>query len=168
MTELLRARQQKRDGQAWPPILLVVNKADNQKFRENAVEFYQLGLGEPYPISSLHGTGTGDLLDALVASFPNTEEAEEDNSVKIAIVGIPNAGKSSLLNRLTGEDRAIVSSIAGTTRDAVDTPMVFNDIPITLIDTAGIRRRGKVETRRGAVQRTAQHAGDRTLRCSAF
>ena len=145
VTELLRARQMKRDGQAWPPILLVVNKADNQKFRENAVEFYQLGLGEPYPISAVHGTGTGDLLDALVATFPNTEDAEEDDSVKIAIVGIPNAGKSSLLNRLVGEDRAIVSSIAGTTRDAVDTPMVFNDVPITLIDTAGIRRRGKVE-----------------------
>jgi GTP-binding protein len=163
VTELLRSRQQKRKGQPWPPILLVANKADNQKFRENSVEFYQLGLGEPYPISAQHGTGTGDLLDALVAAFPDTEEAEEDDSVKIAIVGIPNVGKSSLLNRLVGEYRSIVSPIAGTTRDAVDTPIIYGDIPITLIDTAGIRRRGKVE--RGVEQYSVMRSMRAIERC---
>ncbi|MDK2981155.1 MAG: GTPase [Chloroflexota bacterium] len=163
VTELLRSRQKKVDGAVKPPILLVVNKADNQRFRENAVEFYQLGLGEPYPISALHGTGTGDMLDALVASFPTTEEAEEDDSVKIAIVGIPNAGKSSLLNRLVGENRAIVSEIAGTTRDAVDTPLVYDDTEITLIDTAGIRRRGKVE--RGVEQYSVLRSMQAIERC---
>ena len=100
---------------------MVVNKCENAKQRSAATEFYELGLGDPYPLSAIHGTGTGDLLDALVTSFPSEDAAEEDDSVKIAIAGKPNVGKSSLLNRLVGEERAIVSPIPGTTRDAIDT-----------------------------------------------
>ena len=145
VAEILRRYQTQREGQYYPPVLLVVNKADSANRRMQAMQFYELGLGDPYPISAQHGTGTGDLLDALVATFESQAETTEDESVKIAIVGKPNVGKSSLLNRLLGEERAIVSPIPGTTRDAIDTHLEYNQIPITLIDTAGIRRRGRIE-----------------------
>lgn len=127
------------------PVILAVNKADNDRRRADAVEFYALGLGDPMPISALHGHGTGDLLDAIVEALPPTEaEEEEDERVKIAIVGRPNVGKSSLLNCLLGQERVIVSDVPGTTRDAIDMGIEFGGEQIVLIDTAGIRRRGKI------------------------
>jgi GTP-binding protein len=128
------------------PVLLAVNKTENQKQERSTVEFYSLGLGEIYPISSIQGYGVAELLDKVVECFPEsvTEEYPED-SIKIAIVGRPNVGKSSMLNAIVKEERAIVSEVAGTTRDAVDTLFDHEGQSIVLIDTAGIRRAGKVQ-----------------------
>ncbi|MBX5451494.1 ribosome biogenesis GTPase Der [Thermogemmatispora sp.] len=132
------------------PVILAANKADNDTQRQHAPEFYALGVGEPIDISALHGLGTGDLLDKIVESLPPErpeERAEEDETeqVRIAIVGRPNVGKSSLLNRILGYERAIVSEVPGTTRDMIDTELLFEDRKLVLIDTAGIRRRGRIE-----------------------
>jgi len=128
------------------PIVLGANKAEGKRGTENAVEMFELGLGEPIPFSAIHGTGTGDLLDAIVDQLPPAATAEEvEPDLSVAIVGRPNVGKSSLLNRLLGKERAIVSPIPGTTRDALDTEMRWQGKRVRLIDTAGIRRRGRIE-----------------------
>ncbi len=145
IASILRKNQTVVDGVETPPVLLVANKADSARQRDSIYEFYELGMGDPYPLSAIHGTETGDMLDALIKLFPEQHPQEEDDSIKIAIVGKPNVGKSSLLNRLVGEERSIVSNIPGTTRDAIDTHLVYDGVPVTLIDTAGIRRRGKIE-----------------------
>lgn len=126
------------------PVVLAVNKLDNYD-QSKLFEFYNLGLGEPFGISAEHGTGIGELLDEVVSYFDKEGTAETDDSLKIAIVGKPNAGKSSLCNKLLGFDRTIVSDIAGTTRDAIDTLFEFGGKRYTLIDTAGIRKKKSVE-----------------------
>ncbi len=165
--------QRQQAGKPIPPILVAAGKADTQALTAGAVEFYSLGLGDVYPLSGLHGVGTGDLLDAIVAALPKQPEETVDETIRIAIVGRPNVGKSSMFNELIGEPRVIVSPVAGTTRDAIDTVIEFRDedggqgteddeqpaasdqLPaannqltsakITLIDTAGIRKRGTIE-----------------------
>lgn len=129
------------------PIVLVCNKVDAPgEPPMELYEFYNLGLDEPMPVSSVHGTGVGDVLDKCVSYFPeNSENDEEDDDIKVAVVGKPNAGKSSLINRLLGEDRVIVSDIAGTTRDAIDTHLEKNGKKYTFIDTAGMRKKNKVD-----------------------
>ena len=131
--------------QTYKPVILAANKADNKERAHNAVEFYALNLGEPIPLSAYHGIGTGDVLDRVAELLPVVEEEEEDERIKIAIIGRPNVGKSSLLNKLLGQERSIVSAVPGTTRDSIDTPLEVDGAQVLLIDTAGIRRRGKVE-----------------------
>lgn len=127
------------------PVFLVVNKVDNNARLENAVEFYSLGLGEYYTIASISGSGTGDLLDAIVQALPDKEEEPENELPRFAVVGRPNAGKSSFINALIGEDRYIVTDIAGTTRDSIDTRYNRFGFEFNLVDTAGIRRKSKVK-----------------------
>jgi GTP-binding protein len=138
VAELLRRSQK--------PIVLGANKAEGKRGTQNAVELYELGLGEPIPFSAIHGTGTGELLDAIVDQLPPAGPVTDDEpDLSVAIVGRPNVGKSSILNRLLGKERAIVSPIPGTTRDALDTELRWQGRRVRLIDTAGIRRRGRIE-----------------------
>jgi len=128
------------------PVLLAANKADNNRLETEALEFWELGLGEPLAISAHHSRGIAELLDKIIELLPSHPPAEiKPESIKVAIVGRPNVGKSMLLNTLIGDERAIVDDAPGTTRDAIDTPFDFNGQSMLLIDTAGIRRRGKVE-----------------------
>lgn len=136
-----------RRGAGETPLFLVVNKSDNASRDRDAAEFYALGLGEVHAVSALSGRGVGDLLDAVVAVFPPAEEEEEEDeeTVRIALIGRPNVGKSSMLNAILGEERSIVSPVAGTTRDAIDTRFEWEGRQFLLIDTAGIRRSGKIQ-----------------------
>jgi GTPase len=129
------------------PVIVVAGKADNHARRETANEFYALGFEDVVPISALHGSNTGDLLDLMLERLPETPEfeVEDDDRLRVAIVGRPNVGKSSLLNKLLGEERVVVSNVPGTTRDAIDTEIEYAGRRFVLVDTAGIRRRGKVE-----------------------
>ena len=126
------------------PVLVVANKADNQQRRWDAASMYSLGLGEVYPVSATNGMGTGDFLDAVTAELPAEETNEKDAGVRVALIGRPNVGKSQLTNTLLHQERSIVTEISGTTRDAVDAKLIHNDQEVTLVDTAGLRRRTKV------------------------
>jgi GTPase len=154
------ARIAKRSGR---PVLLVANKVDDAS-HENAIwELLKLGLGDPHPVSALHGRGTGDLLDELVALLPEAAPAplgdeEDDGTTRVAIVGRPNVGKSTLFNRMIGEERSIIHDMPGTTRDSIDTLVMTDDGPLRFIDTAGMRRRARTE--RGAEQHSVIRALD--------
>ena len=145
------------------PVIVAVNKADNPEQRTDIYDFYALGFGDPIPVSGAHGTGIGDLLDEVVKNFPEDEGIEEDDSIKFSFIGRPNVGKSSLVNALLGQDRVIVSEVEGTTRDAIDTKFTADGQEYTMVDTAGIRKRGKVyeKTEKYAVMR-AMSAIDRS------
>jgi GTP-binding protein len=138
LAEVLRKSQR--------PVLLVVNKLDNLPTDQSHLDFWGLGMGEPHPLSATSGKGSGDLLDAVVAEFPRARAEEEDEgTIRIAVIGKPNVGKSSLVNRIFGENRVVVSEVAGTTRDPVDTPMHYHGRTLVFVDTAGLRRQTKVK-----------------------
>lgn len=142
------------------PKFLVVNKADHPKHEQALGDFYGIGLGEVYAVSGLHGRGVADLLDDVVRELPHVEPGEAPSEIRLAVVGRPNVGKSSLVNAFTGEQRAIVSNIPGTTRDAVDTALTYADRDFRLIDTAGLRRRGKIQ---GTVEYYMAHRAQRAI-----
>jgi len=131
---------------AEKPLVLVANKVEQYDGRQDFLEFYRLGLGEPIPVSASEGLNTGDMMDAVVSHFPDSIEEEEDkDSIRIAVIGRPNVGKSSLVNKILGQERVIVSDIPGTTRDAIDTLFVHGDRRYILVDTAGMRRRSRID-----------------------
>lgn len=130
---------------AKKPVFLVVNKVDTPGSETETYEFWNLGLGTPYPVSATHGNGTGDLLDEIVKDLPKVEPEEDDGALSIALIGRPNAGKSSLANKLTGKDRSIVSDVAGTTRDSIDTTVERDGVLFRFVDTAGLRRKGAID-----------------------
>jgi GTPase len=138
------------------PVLLVANKVDNDRRLDDATQFYEIGLGDPIAVSAYHGTGMGELLDAVLDLLPETEPEQDERGLRLAIVGRPNVGKSALVNALLGEERVIVSDIPGTTRDVIDTDITFEGQRITLLDTAGIRRSGRIE--RGVERHSVQRA----------
>lgn len=125
-------------------VIVVVNKVDNQSLKDSIYDFYGLGFGDPIGVSALHGIGIGDLLDEIIKYMPEDEVTIEDDSIKVAVIGYPNVGKSSLVNAILGEERTIISNIAGTTRDAVDTVIEKEGQKYTIIDTAGIKKRGQI------------------------
>jgi len=127
------------------PIFLVVNKCDNEKYIQDTYEFYELGLGDPFPVSAINGRNVGDLLDEVIEKLPVEQYYEDEKRLDLAIVGKPNAGKSSLANALLGMEKSIVTDIPGTTRDAIDTDLNYEDQEITLVDTAGLRKKRKVK-----------------------
>ncbi len=127
------------------PVLLAVNKADDLAREKRHLQFYELGIGDPLPVSAGTGKGSGDLLDAIVAALPDAGGPDDEDAIKVAVIGRPNVGKSSLVNKLLGEERHIVSAVPGTTRDAIDSPLRYTDRRITFVDTAGLRKRGKID-----------------------
>lgn len=145
------------------PVVLAVNKVDNPERRLDVYDFYQLGLGEPYPVSSVHGVGLGDMLDAVIENFAEKDAEEEDARIRFSFIGRPNVGKSSLVNAILGENRVIVSDMAGTTRDAINTQFTAKDgREFTMVDTAGIKKKGKLyeNTERYALMRSMRAIDD--------